>query len=443
MSNATLDTASLVYDDEEEEEFIEDASLLLYLRFYARHFIPIFCMVGILGNCMALMLIRTNYWLKRLTSNIYLCTLSICGCMFLSTVLITWLDTTFGFPLYSDSEFGCKMFTFMAHSCDFICVWMISWVSCDRAIVLFRPGIRKRVCSKTFARHLVICTVLFGGTLYGWCLVFAGLEPSVNGATYCGLNSDIQVADYNLRELHIFFSFLDTILCTIVPSLLIVIVNSLSIWRYRQCMKHYSGGVLRVRFLVDGKVHHSVSLKKMTHLEDLTNPKHRLIRHQESELSLTNQLSTQSQKSQYGSRLRSSDLTLSRSLLIVTSTFVLLNVPNYAFRLYEAVFNVEQSALWQFLFFTTYLLYYLHHAVLFYMYIFWSPQMKKQLRPTALKLLECYCFKTVPDFGHGSDESDDEKEKEKDKKDKEKEKDKTKDKEKDNNNKKEEKVEKK
>ncbi|VDN18127.1 unnamed protein product [Gongylonema pulchrum] len=52
------------------------------------------------------------------------------------------------------------------------------------------------------------------------------------------------------------------------------------------------------------------------------------------------------------------------------------------------------------MYFATYLLYYLHHAVLFYMYIFWSPQMKKQIKPTALKLLECYCFKTVPEFGH-------------------------------------------
>jgi hypothetical protein len=43
-------------------------------------------------------------------------------------------------------------------------------------------------------------------------------------------------------------------------------------------------------------------------------------------------------------------------------------VPNYAFRLYEAVFSVEPTDLWQFLYFITFLLYYLHHAVLFYMF---------------------------------------------------------------------------
>lgn len=143
-----------------------------------------------------------------MTSNIYLCTLSVCGCLFLSTVMITWLDSSFGMPLYSNSEIGCKLLTFGAHSwyvgkifhdnkitytfphyitdchstslilgfldvllflisknpgqdlegaspliyislkernnlrffSDFICVWMISWVSCDRCVVLFRPG---------------------------------------------------------------------------------------------------------------------------------------------------------------------------------------------------------------------------------------------------------------------------------------------------------------
>uniref|UniRef100_A0A8R1ISR6 Uncharacterized protein n=1 Tax=Caenorhabditis japonica TaxID=281687 RepID=A0A8R1ISR6_CAEJA len=87
--------------------------------------------------------------------------------------------------------------------------------------------------------------------------------------------------------------------------------------------------------------------------------------------------------------------------LILISTFVLLNVPSYIMRIIQAV-AAPSSHLFHFIHFLTYLTYYLHHAVLFYMYIFWSPQMKKQLKPTALQLLECYCFKPVPEFGHRS-----------------------------------------
>ena len=399
-------------EEEEEEDGLgllhlqDDDRLLLYLRYYARHFIPVFCLVGIIGNCMALLLIRTNYWLRRLTSNIYLCTLSVCGCLFLATVLITWLDSSFGVPLYSQSEVGCKIFTFTAHSCDFICVWMISWVSCDRAIVLFRPGIRRRVCNKKFARNLVVCTVLFSSTLYGWCLVFAGLEVGSDDISYCGINPAVQ--GYDLRQLHLFFSLMDTILCTVVPSLLIMVVNSLSIYRYRQCMKVYSSGVLRVRFL---RVPDQPDQEAKQNTEDTSTAKKLLFSSTAAAqptqtalsiapMTMATTAATGSTRGPNGGKLKSSDLTLSRSLLIVTSTFVLLNVPNYAFRLYEALFNVEQTHLWQLLYFFTFLLYYLHHAVLFYMYIFWSPQMKKQLMPTALKLLECYCFKTVPEFGH-------------------------------------------
>lgn len=50
------------------------------------------------------------------------------------------MDVTFEVPVYNSSELGCRFMTFFAHMSDFNCVWMISWISCDRAIVLFRPG---------------------------------------------------------------------------------------------------------------------------------------------------------------------------------------------------------------------------------------------------------------------------------------------------------------
>ncbi|VDN58133.1 unnamed protein product [Dracunculus medinensis] len=357
--------------------------ILLTLRYYARHVIPCFCIIGILGNCMALILIRTNYWLKRLTSNIYLCTLSLCSCLFLITVLFTWLDGTLEIPLYNGSEFGCRLLTFFAHMSDFNCVWMISWISCDRAIVLFRPGIRKKLCSKKFARNMVIVTISCACLLYSWCLFSAGLEEE-EGSLYCGLSGNLSLMGYEFTDMHFYFTFLDTVICTIVPSVLISVVNSLSVYRYRQCMKIYSSGVLRVRF-------HRTIVDDTNH--DETTNALRLLSQQSQTASIQSHLSTKSGK------LRSSDLQLSRSLLIVTSTFVCLTVPNYVFRLYISIFN-PTSVLFQLIYFATFLLYYLHHAVLFYMYIFWSPQMKKQLRPTALKLLECYCCKTVPDFGH-------------------------------------------
>ncbi|GMT30624.1 hypothetical protein PFISCL1PPCAC_21921, partial [Pristionchus fissidentatus] len=232
----------------------ETSMYLPQLRRYSRHLLPLFCFVGIGGNCMALMLMRTNFWLRRLTSNIYLCTLSVCGCLFLSTVLVTWADNVYDLPLYSSNEVGCKVFTFLAHFCDFICVWMITWTSCDRMIVLYRPGIRKWILTKWFARNLTISTTVAAITLYGWCLLFAGLEVQ-DDKQYCGLkgNSTLFGYTYNAKTLYIHLTMVDTIICTVVPSVLIMVVNCFSTYRYRQCMKIYASGVLRVRFLREVK----------------------------------------------------------------------------------------------------------------------------------------------------------------------------------------------
>jgi hypothetical protein len=87
-----------------------------------------------------------------------------------------------------------------------------------------------------------------------------------------------------------------------------MIVNSLSIYRYRQCMKIYSSGVLRVRFLRVPEEN-----KKFT--EETTTAKKFLLSQQSQ---VTNTQMTSSSRASHSGKLRSSDLTLSRSLLIVT-----------------------------------------------------------------------------------------------------------------------------
>lgn len=44
--------------EDEESAFLADDKILLNLRYYSRHILPIFCIFGIIGNCMALILIR-------------------------------------------------------------------------------------------------------------------------------------------------------------------------------------------------------------------------------------------------------------------------------------------------------------------------------------------------------------------------------------------------
>ncbi|PAV66814.1 hypothetical protein WR25_10529 [Diploscapter pachys] len=243
-------------------------------------------------------------------------------------------------------------------------------------------------------RDFMQATVILSAVLYSWVFIFAGLEYE-NERSFCGLSQNASFFGCNVSDKYFVFTLVDTAICTLIPAILIIIVNSFSTYRYRQCMKIYSSGVLRVRFLRGPPTD-----EQTRYVSEETTAKKLLL----STSNHTNtQHSTQSHRStaNCGSKLRSSDLQLSRTLLIVTSTFVLLTVPSYCMRIIQYLFS-PSSHLFHLIHYLTYLIYYWHHSVLFYMYIFWSPQMKKQLKPTAMRLLECYCFKTVPEFGHRS-----------------------------------------
>lgn len=54
-----MENETLVEIHEESADYFLGREILLKLRYYARHIIPCFCVVGIIGNCMALMLIRS------------------------------------------------------------------------------------------------------------------------------------------------------------------------------------------------------------------------------------------------------------------------------------------------------------------------------------------------------------------------------------------------
>ncbi|CAP31220.2 Protein CBG12208 [Caenorhabditis briggsae] len=310
---------------------IEGSASFEWIRTNSRHLVPIFCFVGIMGNSMALILIRTNFWLKRLTSNIYLCTLSITSCSFLLTVVISWSDTYLRLPLYSESELGCKFVSFLAHFSDFICVWMISLISCDRMIVLYRPRIRKWVCTRKFAITVTSGFVVTSVILYSWLFALAGLQKykMMDGSerSFCGLSEDVNWFGYKVNENYMYFIFtvFDTVICTLIPSILIIIVNSFSTYRYHQCMKIYTAGVLRVRF-----VRAPTTEQQAQQLDDDT------IQFEDTKKYLLSTDNTNSNNSTTNcGKLRSSDLQLSRSLIIVTSTFVAFNVPSYAMRIVQ------------------------------------------------------------------------------------------------------------
>ncbi|VDN07736.1 unnamed protein product [Thelazia callipaeda] len=179
-------------------------------------------------------------------------------------------------------------------------------------------------------------------------------------------------------------NMVETIFCVGLPSCIILLSNLFVIIRLRSYLKQIPSSPT-VSFNTASLVVHSESAPvkscKKTSLARLA-----------QSLSINDK---PIRKRQHKS-LRYADLRLTRSLLVVTWIFVALNLPNYAYRMVIQFTSLDlQTPAMRRISLLVHTLLYTHHAFLFYFYIFNSPQMKKRLLPTALKLLECYCFKTL------------------------------------------------
>ncbi len=417
---------------------------------------PSFCLVGLIGNSMGILLLRTQNTLKHLPSSTYLVAMALFSCFFLGTLFGTWLDTLSSqLHIYSDSIVGCKLITYIGSCADFACVWFIVFVSADRFLLLWAPAWRLRLCSLRSERLLTITLVFLTLALNFWIILLATVVPGYG----------CSVSDEHLN-LYLHFQWLETVLSFVVPSLLVAVANCTIIWqlhrfnslkkqslrvqfssmsigaRGQQAAKEIDANAdadrledegsistssPQVRFLTNQRATLETPLmsnesrqRQAENEEKITDENPRILAHLQptanmpsNEGSRVGQRATDRsrglagasvsimatsavQRSSSARRMRSTEIRLTKSLLVITTTFVLLNLPHYLVRSFLSSQGLWAIVVWH----LAYQLYRAHHALIFFVYIFNSAQMRKQLKPTALKLLECYCLKTVPDFGH-------------------------------------------
>uniref|UniRef100_A0A183BSZ5 G_PROTEIN_RECEP_F1_2 domain-containing protein n=1 Tax=Globodera pallida TaxID=36090 RepID=A0A183BSZ5_GLOPA len=338
---------------------------------------------------MVVVLIRSNRIFKKLPSSIYLLVLSLMSSMFLLSLLSFWVEEGFITDQNEQhSMFLCKSATFLAHFCDFASVWLIVLVGFERLTLLYRVSCRRSVVNAK--RHVVFLLVL-SGLANLWILFVA----QINEFGECDINADYE-------DVYHSFSLLETIFCMILPSLIIIFSNVFVILKLRDHLKKipcsptvsfntadtvYSTGGPQQQHTIKSVKISKASLFRMGSSKDNEGLSVTATTNAINRLGVTDIANRLKLKRRH---LRYTDLQLTRSLLVITTVFIALNLPNYVYRISIQFFVISEQTN---LSFAAHVLLYTHHAILFYVYIFNSPQMRKRLVPTALKLLECYCLK--------------------------------------------------
>uniref|UniRef100_A0A7E4UVB5 G_PROTEIN_RECEP_F1_2 domain-containing protein n=1 Tax=Panagrellus redivivus TaxID=6233 RepID=A0A7E4UVB5_PANRE len=343
-----------------EFEYMDSGPSLIAFLYLS--YMPLCAFVGLSGNAMVFLLICTNRIFRKLPSSVYLLFLAAMSSIFLLSLLSFWVEE--------------------AHFCDFSSVWLIALVGFERLTLLYKASSFRVRRTLSSAKRQVIWVLLIACICNVWILFVA----KINEVGECDINSAYD-------HLYNWFSLFETISCMIIPSIFIVFSNIFVVLRLRAHLK-------------DTPCSPTVSFNTADTVYSTAGPSQTVKSTMISKASLCRPNSrfslTKAELKEAGRckrhSLRYADLQLTRSLLVVTTAFIMLNMPNYAYRIAIQILNIsDQSVFMQRFSLAAHVLLYTHHAILFYLYIFYSPQMKKRLVPTALKLLECYCLKHVHD----------------------------------------------
>ncbi|XP_016933829.3 thyrotropin-releasing hormone receptor [Drosophila suzukii] len=352
-----MDTNDTVGEDEE----------MLRIAFYIGHFlhhyyIPVLCCTGSIGNILSVFVFfRTK--LRKLSSSFYLAALAVSDTCFLVGLFVQWLNFL-DLDVYNRNYF-CQFFTFFSYLASFCSVWFVVAFTVERFIAVIYPLKRQTMCTVRRAKIVLFCLTIVG-CLH--CLPYIVIAKPVFmqklNTTICDLN-----AEY--KEQLALFNYWDSIVVYAVPFTTIAVLNTCTgctVWKFATVRRtltmhkmkpqansmpsnssNSSGGASAV-----ASYRLSASLKRQKSTGTHPSGQHNVANRQpdEQEQQQPQQQQHQINNCQHHGEItqkparrkvqNSSQIKVTKMLLIVSTVFVCLNLPSCLLRI-EAYWETESA----------------------------------------------------------------------------------------------------
>ncbi|XP_055378796.1 thyrotropin-releasing hormone receptor [Condylostylus longicornis] len=291
-------------------------------NFLSCYYTPILVFSGSIGNILSVFVFFKTK-LKKLSSSYYLSALAISDTCFLIGLFIQWLNFI-DIYLYN-REILCQFFTFFSSLCSFLSVWFVVAFTVERFIAVMYPLKRQTMCTVKRAK-----IVLFGLTMLGTlhCLPFIYFaSPRLDTTT----NSTICDIRLELKDYMTIINYIDTVVVFVVPFTTIVVLNTFTgctVWKFatvRRTMtthkrKQTTHATTRNDFPTT--VYRTPTLKKTSSL--ISNCSHP---NGKNSIRYSGTVKTGRRK-----MTNTSQLKVTKMLLIVSTVFICLNLPSYVMR---------------------------------------------------------------------------------------------------------------
>lgn len=255
------------------------------------YFIPTIVIIGLFGNLLSFLVFACTH-LQRLSSSVYLAALAISDEAFLLMLLIGWLET-FDIKLFNINGW-CQAIPYLTYVFSFLSVWYVVAFTVERYIAVCYPLKRPDLCTVSRAKVVVVALGILA-------LLFYMVSLFTNGIVGGRCEPLQQYANIVLG-----FTYIDSLITLIIPSLAIIFMN--------------------VKIAIKVAYFYTKQNEIRIHKQD----KNTIANFRRGPVSYIGSPTRRSQKSQ---------MKITKMLLLVSTVFLLLNLPHHSIRIYVLVAN--------------------------------------------------------------------------------------------------------
>ncbi|SPP77343.1 blast:Thyrotropin-releasing hormone receptor, partial [Drosophila guanche] len=362
--NATAENSTAIGTTTDSTDYMSgDDEEMLRIAFFIgdfvhQYYIPILCCTGSIGNILSVFVFFKTK-LRKLSSSFYLAALAVSDTCFLGGLFAQWLNFL-NVDIYNRNYF-CQFFTFFSYLASFCSVWFVVAFTVERFIAVIYPLKRQTMCTVRRAKIVLSCLTL-AGCLH--CLPYILIAKPVFiaklNATICDLNTEY-------KEQLALFNYWDSIVVYAVPFTTIAVLNTCTgctVWKFATVRRTLTMHKMKPQTTsmpsnstspsAVSSYRISASLKRQKSTGTHPSGQHSVARQQQQQEDHHQQEHQQhinscqhhceiTKKSDRRHKVQnSSQLKVTKMLLIVSTVFVCLNLPSCLLRI-EAYWETESA----------------------------------------------------------------------------------------------------
>ncbi|KAL8580425.1 hypothetical protein ACOMHN_054339 [Nucella lapillus] len=190
---------------------------------------PVLLVLGCFGNVMTIVVMRGMRASESTAClSVYFTALAVSDLFVIcNTMAVHWLKMAFNIPLTYFHDISCSGAIFVTHVTFLTSAWFLVVLTCQRLIAVLLPH-----------RVGVLCTVRTGQIITAIIVIIACVL-NVHFFFHYHVDTEHQSCGSNNYQLVNLFSFLDLFLASLIPFMILIVGNSVLIYRAMQSMQMF------------------------------------------------------------------------------------------------------------------------------------------------------------------------------------------------------------